>query len=94
MFIQTLLPPVAGKIFRFNVAGGAGTTSIEVYVNTKQILKRESDDLPCRSAAEIPHGTEGATLSIYAIDSAGNDKSLEYRISESDPGPHSMLSRC
>ena len=92
MFIQTLLPPVAGKTFRFNVSGGAGVTSIEVYIDNKQIIKRESDDLLCKSMVELPGGTEGATLRIYATDSSGNNKTLEYEISESDPGPHSMLS--
>ena len=92
MFIQTLLPPVAGRTFRFNVAGGAGATSIEVYVDSKLIHKRDCDDLPCHAAAVIPPGTEGATLSISATDSVGNNKTLEYVISEADPGPHSMLS--
>jgi hypothetical protein len=93
MFIQTLVPPVAGEIFRFNVAGGAGLTSIEVYVGAKQILDRHSDHLPCRAVARIPPGSEGSTLRINATDSAGHNKTLKYVISESDPGPHSMLSR-
>ena len=92
MFIQTLVPPVAGETFRFNVAGGAGVTSIEVYVASKKILGRDSDDLPCRAVAVIPLGTEGLTLRINATDSEGHNKTLEYEISESDPGPHSMLS--
>lgn len=46
----------------------------------------------CQSMAEIPPGVEGQTLSISAVDSAGHTKSLEYEISQSDPGPHSMLS--
>jgi len=92
MFIQTLLPPVAGGTFRFNVAGCAGATSIEVYANSKQILKRKCDDLVCKSVTEIPPGTEGTTLSICATDSAGHNQTLEYEISESDPGAHSMLS--
>jgi len=93
MFIQTLLPPVAGKTFRFNVSGCAGATSIEVSINSRRILKREYDDLLCKSAAEIPRGTGGTILSIHATDSAGHSQSIDYEISESDPGPHSMLSR-
>ncbi len=92
MNIQTLLPPVVGENFRFNVGGGAGVTSVEVYVDSDQIFKQEYEDLLCRAAAVIPQGTEGATLSIYATDSSGNNKTLKYQISESDPGPHSMLS--
>ena len=92
MFIQTLLPPVAGESFRFNVSGCAGATSIEVYVNSKQILNRKCDDLLCKTVTVIPNGTEGKTLSIYATDSAGNNKTLEYEISEAAPGAHSMLS--
>ena len=91
MFIQTLYPPVAGETFTFSVAGGAGITSIEVYVAGKQILKRDCDDLPCRAVAVIPHGSEGSTLSINVTDSEGHNKTLEYEISKSDPGPHSML---
>jgi hypothetical protein len=40
---------------------------------------------------EIPLGVEGKTLSVSAVDSAGHAKTLEYEISESDPGAHSML---
>jgi hypothetical protein len=93
MFIQTLVPPVAGRAFRFTVAGCAGETSIEVYANSAQILKREYNDLVCKSVVEIPPGTEGATLSICATDSTGNNQKLEYEISEANPGPHSMLSK-
>ena len=93
MLIQTLVPPVAGRPFRFTVAGCAGETIIKVYANSKQILKRECNDLLCQSVAEIPRGTEGTTLEIYATDSAGHDQTLVYDISESDPGPHSMLSK-
>ncbi len=93
MFIQTLLPPVAGGPFRFTVAGCVGKSSIEVYANDKQILKRECNDLLCKLAVEIPHGTEGATLRVNATDSAGSNQTLEYEISEADPGPHSMLSK-
>ena len=92
MFIQTLLPPVAGELFRFNVSGCAGETSVEVFANGKQILNREFKDLLCKSVVEIPMGTEGTTLSVHAIDSAGTHKMLEYEISEIDPGSHSMLS--
>lgn len=92
MFIQILRPPVAGENFRFSVAGGNGVTSIEVYVNDQQLLKRDDDNLPCRAAAVIPLGTAGETLSITATDSVGSNKTLEYVISKSDPGPHSMLS--
>ena len=93
MLIQTLVPPVAGRPFRFTVAGCSGETSIKVYANNKQILKRECNELLCQSVAEIPRGTEGTILEIYAADSAGHDQTLEYEISESDPGPHSMLAR-
>ena len=92
MLIQTLVPPVAGKPFRFTVAGCCGETSIKVYANSKQILKKECNDLLCQSVAEIPRGTEGTILEIYAVDSVGHTKTLEYEISEADPGPHSMLS--
>ena len=92
MHIQTLLPPVIGEIFRFNVSGGAGVTSVEVYVGSDQVFKQEYEDLLCRASTVIPQGTEGATLSINATDSAGSNKTLNYEISESDPGPHSMLS--
>ena len=93
MFIQTLVPPVAGRAFRFTVAGCAGSTKIKVLVNNKQILKRKYDGMRCQSMAEIPHGTEGKTLGIYAIDSAGQHKSIEYEISEEDPAAHSMRSK-
>jgi hypothetical protein len=93
MYIQTLVPPVAGETFRFTVAGCAGTTNIEVYADSAPILKMECNDLVCKSVARIPTGTEGATLSIHAADSAGHDARLEYLISGSDPGAHSMLAR-
>ena len=92
MFIQTHRPPVVGETFRFSVAGCSGSTKIRVLVNSKQILKREYDGMLCQSMAVIPSGAEGKTLSIFATDSAGHNKTLEYEISESDPGPHSMLS--
>jgi hypothetical protein len=91
MFIQTLLPPVAGEVFRFSVAGGAGATTIEVFVNKELILDQQCTELPCRTLAEIPPSTGGETLRISATDSAGSNKTVEYQISDSDPGPHSML---
>jgi len=91
MFIQTLRPPVAGESFRFSVAGCSGATKVGVYVNQKSILKRVYDGMRFQSMAEIPRGVGGKTLKIYALDSVGHTKSLEYEISESDPGPHSML---
>jgi hypothetical protein len=93
MFIQTLVPPVAGNTFRFSVAGCSGSTKVKVLVNSKQIINREYDGMRFQSLAEIPHGTEGKTLGIYAVDSAGNNKTLEYEISEANPGPHSMLTK-
>jgi hypothetical protein len=92
MFIQTLVPPVAGDTFRFSVAGCSGSTKVKVLVNNKQIIKREYDGMRFQSMAAIPRGSEGKILGIYAVDSAGNNKALEYEISESDPGAHSMLS--
>jgi hypothetical protein len=92
MLIQTLKPPVAGEVFRFSVAGCSGTTKVQVFVNRQALLDREYNGMLCQSMAEIPAGVGGKTLSISAIDSAGHAKTLEYEISESDPGPHSMLS--
>ena len=92
MFIQTLNPPVVGENFRFSVAGCSGTTKVKVLVNSEPILKREYDGMLCQSMAVIPFGAEGKTLSISAIDSAGHTKTLDYKISEANPGPHSMLS--
>jgi hypothetical protein len=42
--------------------------------------------------AKIPIGADGKTLSISAVDSVGHSKTVEFVISQSDPGPHSMLS--
>ena len=93
MFIQTLLPPIAGDAFSFDVAGGTGATSIEVFIGNKRILARKYRKLPCRAVATIPHDAEGETLRIQAIDSAGHSKTLKYLISAADPGAHSMLSK-
>lgn len=92
MLIQTFKPPVAGETFRFSVAGCSGTTKVRVFVNRQAILDREYKGMLCQSATDIPPGVEGGTLSVSAVDSAGNTKALEYEISDSDPGPHSMLS--
>lgn len=92
MFIQTLRPPVAGQPFRFSVAGCSGTTKVGISVNQKSILERDYDGMLFQSMAEIPTGVEGKTLKISAFDSVGHTKTLEYKISEADPGPHSMLS--
>ena len=92
MFIQTLVPPVAGEPFRFSVAGCSGTTNVRVSINRKSILKRDYDGMRFQSIAEIPPGVEGKTLKISAFDSVGHTKTLEYEVSEADPGPHSMLS--
>ncbi len=92
MFIQTLVPPVAGKPFRFSVAGCSGTTKVGVFVNQQSILRRDYDGMRFQSMAEIPPGVAGKTLKIAASDSAGHTKTIEYEISEADPGPHSMLS--
>jgi len=91
MLIQTLKPPVAGESFRFSVAGCSGTTKVRVFVNRQAILDREYNSMLCQSVTEIPPGVHGKTLSVSASDSSGNSKTLEYEISESDPGPHSML---
>jgi len=92
MFIQTLVPPVAGDTFRFSVAGCSGSTSVKVLVNSEQIIEREYDGMRFQSMAIIPQGSQGKTLGIYAADSAGNKKALTYEISASSPGAHSMLS--
>ena len=92
MLIQTLCPPVVGGNFRFSVAGCSGATNIRVSVNSKPILERKYESMLCQSMAKIPIGANGKTLSISAVDSAGHSKTVEYEISESDPGPHSMLS--
>lgn len=91
MFIQTLLPPVAGQVFRFSVAGCSGTTNIDVHANDQRLLKRDFTGLICKSEVIIPDDFYGATLSISAVDSSGKHQSIEYVISASDPGPHSML---
>jgi hypothetical protein len=93
MFIQTLVPPVAGKTFRFTVAGCSGETRIEVFTDSKQILRRKMTGMLCKSAAEIPSCSEGSTLKICASDSGGNRHKLEFEISASDPGAHSMLAK-
>lgn len=91
MFIQTLVPPVAGKTFRFTVAGCSGETRIEVYTDDRQILGSTMTGMLCKSAADIPPCTEGSTLKICASDSSGKSQKLEFEISASDPGAHSML---
>lgn len=91
MLIQTLKPPVAGEPFRFSVAGCSGTTKVRVFVNRQAILDREYNSMLCQSVTDIPLGVEGKTLSVSAVDSAGHEKTLEYEISDSDPGAHSML---
>ena len=91
MFIQTLLPPVAGELFRFSVSGCVGKSNIVVYVNEKRVLHRQLHDLLCKLEIMIPGGTEGETLSIDATDESGACKTLEYVISESAPLAHSML---
>lgn len=93
MFIQTLVPPVAGSTFRFSVAGCSGETRIEVYADSKQILSERMTGMLCKSAAEIPPCTQGSMLKIHASDTSGNQKKLEFEISESDPGAHSMLAK-
>ena len=93
MFIQTLVPPVAGQPFRFSVAGCTGSTKVKVLVNQEEIFQHEYKGMRCQSMAEIPIDAEGKTLGIYAVDSAGNNKELEYEISQADPGPHSMLTK-
>lgn len=92
MLIQTMRPPVAGEPFRFSVAGCSGRTEVNVLVNRQSILNREYNSMLCQSMTEIPRGMGGKTLRVTATDSAGHSKTLEYEISESDPGPHSMLS--
>ena len=91
MFIQTMKPPVAGEDFAFSIAGACGVTSIEVRVGGRRILKCLNDEMLCRAAAHVPASSAGLVLSISAIDEHGNNKQLEYEISEADPGPHSML---
>ena len=93
MFIQTLVPPVAGSTFRFSIAGCSGETCVEVYVGSEQVLNQKMTGMLCKSAAEIPPSSEGSTLRIRAIDSSGNRQKLEFEISESDPGAHSMLAK-
>lgn len=91
MYIQTLLPPVAGQVFRFSVGGGAGPKHIELTVGEEHLLELDSDDLLCKADAVIPPSANGAILNITATDSTGDSKSLDYEISESNPGAHSML---
>lgn len=93
MFRQTLVPPVTGDTFRFSVAGYSGSTRVKVLIHSAPTIKREYDGMRFQSMAIIPPGTEGKTLGIYTVDSAGNNKALEYEISEADPGAHSMLCR-
>jgi hypothetical protein len=93
VYIQTIAPPVAGESFRFSVGGGAGPKHIELMVGDQSLLELDSEDLLCQANAVIPPSTEGTILSICATDSTGDRKSLEYTISETNPGPHSMLAR-
>ena len=86
MFIQTLVPPVAGSTFRFTVAGCSGETHIEVYADSERILSERMTGMLCKSVAEIPPYSHGTMLKIRASDSNGNRKKLEFEISESDPG--------
>jgi hypothetical protein len=91
MFIQTLLPPVAGELFRFSVSGCAGKTNVVVYVHDRRILHRELNELLSKLAVMVPEDAGGATLSIDAIDTTGVCKTLEYEVSETPPLAHSML---
>ena len=91
MLIQTLKPPVAGETLIVKVAGCSGMTNIDVYVGEKQLLRHEHTGLLCNLKVEIPQGTGGANLRICANDASDTPKSLEYEISDCDPGPHSML---
>lgn len=93
MFIQTLVPPVAGKTFRFTVAGCSGETRIQAFSDTKRILNQKMTGMLCKSLVEIPSRSEGSKLKICASDSGGNRQELEFEISASDPGAHSMLAK-
>jgi hypothetical protein len=53
MFIQTLLPPVAGELFRFSVSGCAGKTNVVVYVHDRRILHRELNELLSKLAVMV-----------------------------------------
>lgn len=91
MLIQTMRPPVAGQNFRFSIGGASGETRVAVSVNGQGILERIYHTMLCQAAAAIPTGSAGQRLTVTATDSRGNRKTLEYEISEVDPGPHSML---
>lgn len=91
VLIQTLKPPVAGETLIVKIAGCSGRTSIQVLVGGKQLLRHEHSGLLCNLKVKIPSGTGGANLRISANDASGAPKSVEYEISDCDPGPHSML---
>ena len=91
MLIQTLKPPVAGEKLIVKVAGCNGKTIVEVRVGDRRLLQHEHTGLMCNLAVEVPPGTGGANLYIHAKDASGVPKSLEFEISDCDPGPHSML---
>ena len=91
MLIQTLKPPVAGEPLIVKVAGCNGKTNIEVYVGGQRLLQHEHTGLMCNLTVKVPSGTGGTNLRICANDASDAPKSLEYEISDCDPGPHSML---
>lgn len=91
MQIQTLKPPVAGENLIVKVAGCNGKTNIKVSVGDKRVLEHEHVGLLCNLSVEVPPGTGGETLLIKAVDATGNPRQLKFEISDSDPGPHSML---
>lgn len=78
--------PMAGQSFYFNVEGGIGKTTINVFVDSKLILQHDCDDPPCHEMAMIPPGTRGATLRVIATDSVGNTQTFEYKVVDSDAG--------
>jgi hypothetical protein len=91
VLIQTLKPPVAGETLIVKLAGCSGKTNIEVYVGDNRLLAHEHVGLLCNLKVDVPPGTGGTNLRISANDASGVPKSLEYEISDCDPGPHSML---
>lgn len=83
MKIEPLGVPYAGEKFEFTIKGDKKPTSLEAYIDRRQILSTDCPDPPCHEMLIVPQGTRGADLLIVARDADGNSVERVFTVVES-----------
>jgi hypothetical protein len=92
MEIKAMNQPLAGRQFRFLVAGGTRPTRIQVYIDQSQVASKDCDDPPCHEIVWIPPGTRGSEVRIVASNLLGSTEERRFTIADAEASGGGMMS--